>query len=94
MHRGTVARVRFEPTEGSEQAGVRPAVVVSPTVMNERSPVVLVAPVTSRKIERVFRFEAMMNHEACGLDQPTQAQVNQLRTIDKRRILGTYGGCG
>ena len=91
MRRGTVVRVRFDPTEGSEQAGVRPAVVLSPTLINERSPVVLVAPVTSKKTDRVFVFEAMLDHEFCGLDRPSKAQLNQLRTIDRRRILGTYG---
>lgn len=91
MRRGTVVRVRLDPTEGSEQAGVRPAVVVSPTIVNERSPIVIVAPITSKKTDRVFRFEAMLDHEACRLSQPSKAQLNQLRAIDRRRVLGTYG---
>lgn len=84
-------RVRLDPIEGSEQAGTRPAVVISPTFMNERSKVLLVAPVTSRKVDRVFDFEALLDHDACGLEMKSKALLNQLRTIDKRRIVGRYG---
>ena len=84
-------KVRLDPTEGSEQAGTRPAIVVSPTFMNERSNVLLVAPITSRKVDRVFEFEVLLDHEACGLEVASKALMNQLRTIDKRRIVGGYG---
>jgi mRNA interferase MazF len=89
--RGAVVRVRLDPTEGREQAGSRPAVVVSATVLNEQSDVLVVAPVTSKKTDRVFPFEAMLNHEACGLARPSKAMLNQIRTVSKGRVVGSYG---
>jgi mRNA interferase MazF len=91
MRRGTVVRVRLNPVLGSEQGGERPAIVISPTFMNERSSVVLVAPITSKKMERIYPFEARIDHSACGLSLPSKAMLNQIRTIDKERLSGEYG---
>ena len=89
--RGSVVRVRFDPTEGREQAGTRPAIVISAQVFNENMDVVVVAPITSKKLERVFPFEARVDHKALGLDLPSKAMLNQIRTVSKLRILGSYG---
>ena len=91
MRRGTVVRVRLDPVLGSEQGGERPAIVVSPTFINERSNVVLVAPITSKKMERVYPFEAKIDHLACGLTLPAKAMLNRIWTIDKTRLSGEYG---
>lgn len=91
IERGSVVLVRLEPTEGQEQAGTRPAVVVSAMALNERSNLLVVAPVTSKKIDRVFPFEALLNHETCGLKLPSKAMLNQTRAISKGRILSVYG---
>jgi mRNA interferase MazF len=89
--RGAVLRVRFDPAEGSEQAGTRPAVVVSPTFMNEKLDVIIVAAITSKKVDRIFVQEVLLDYEACGLLRPSKAMLHQLRAIDKRRVLGQYG---
>lgn len=52
--RGDVVRVRLDPIEGSEQGGERPALVLSPDLINEHSPVVLIAAITSQKTDRVY----------------------------------------
>jgi mRNA interferase MazF len=57
LRRGDVVRVQLSPVIGSEQAGARPALVISPDVINEHSPVILIAPLTSKKTERVYPFE-------------------------------------
>jgi mRNA interferase MazF len=90
-HRGDILRVRLDPVVGSEQAGERPVVVVSPDVLNEHSPVILVAPLTSRKTERVFSFEALIEPPEGGLKQRSKVMLTHLRGIDKRRITGRYG---
>ena len=51
LKRGDIVRVRLDPVEGSEQAGERPALVISPDVINEHSPVILIAALTSQKTE-------------------------------------------
>ena len=57
FRRGDIVRVRLDPTEGSEQGGVRPAVVLSPDLINASSPVILVAPLTTKKTDRLFRLK-------------------------------------
>jgi mRNA interferase MazF len=89
--RGEVVRVRLDPVQGSEQAGVRPALVISPDVVNEHSPVILVAAITSRKTDRVYPFEAKIEPPDGGLAQLSKVLLIHLRSIDKGRIVGTYG---
>jgi mRNA interferase MazF len=91
LRRGDVVRVRFDPTEGSEQAGMRPALIVSPDIVNEHAPVVLVAAITSRKTDRVYAFEARIDPPDGGLDLVSKVSALQMRGIDKRRIEGRYG---
>ena len=89
--RGAVVRVRLDLTEGREQAGTRPAIVVSARVFNENMDVLMVAPITSKKVDRVFPFEARVDYEALGLDLPSKAMMNQIHTVSKSRIVGFYG---
>ncbi|MBI2841920.1 MAG: type II toxin-antitoxin system PemK/MazF family toxin [Armatimonadetes bacterium] len=91
ISRGDVVRVRLSPAEGSEQGGERPAVVLSPDFINERSPVVIVAAVTSRKTDRVFPFEAAIEPPDGGLSIRSKVMLMQLRSVDKSRIVGRYG---
>ncbi|GIK33093.1 MAG: mRNA interferase [Armatimonadota bacterium] len=91
VRRGEIVRVRLDPGVGSEQAGERPALVISPDIMNEHSPVVVVASITSRKSERVYPFEALIEPPEGGLTRRSKAMLSQLRTIDKSRILSVYG---
>jgi len=91
IKRGSIVKVRLDPVEGSEQAGMRPAVVISATVLNETADVLVVAPITSKKTDRVFPFEAMLDHVACGLDLPSKAMLNQIRTVSKVRVVGSFG---
>jgi mRNA interferase MazF len=89
--RGDIVRVRFDPTEGSEQAGTRPALVISADLVNEYSPVILVASITSRKTERVYSFEALIEPPEGGLAATSKVSLIQIRGIDKRRIVSYYG---
>jgi len=89
--RGEIVRVRLDPVEGSEQAGERPALVISPDLVNRHSPVVIVAAVTSRKTSRVYPFEAVIEPPDGGLEVRSKVLLLHLRSIDRRRITGTYG---
>ncbi|MBX9989337.1 type II toxin-antitoxin system PemK/MazF family toxin [Phreatobacter oligotrophus] len=46
IHAGDVYWVDFDPTKGSEQAGARPALVISDVAYNRRSDLVIVCPIT------------------------------------------------
>lgn len=92
--RGEVVRVRLDPTVGSEQAGERPALVLSPDLINERSPVILIAAITSQKTERVYPFEALIEPPEGGLTQRSKVLLMQLRAVDKERLTGRSGKVG
>ena len=89
--RGDIVRVRLDPVEGSEQAGERPALVISPDVINEHSPVILIAALTSQKTERVYPFEVLVEPPEGGLTRRSKVLLMQLRAVDKRRVSGRYG---
>lgn len=91
LRRGDVVQVQLSPVIGSEQAGTRPALVISPDVINEHSPVVLIAPLTSKKTERVYPFEALIEPPEGGVRHRSKVMLTHLRGIDKRRITNIYG---
>lgn len=94
ISRGDIVRVRLDPVEGSEQGGERPSLIISPDVINERSPVVLVAGITSKKTDRVYPFDVLVEPPEGGLTQRSKIQLLQLRAVDKCRITGCYGTVG
>ncbi len=89
--RGNIVRVRLDPIEGSEQAGERPALVVSPDIINQNSPIILIASITSQKTERVYPFEVLIEPPEGGLKYRSKVMLMHLRSIDKQRLTGHYG---
>ena len=87
-----VVRADFEPVRGSEQAGVRPALIISSEAVNAVLPVVTVLPLTTRKNERrIYPTEALISAGEAGLPAESVALAYQIRTISKTRLLGSYG---
>ena len=91
LRRGQLLQLRLDPAEGSEQGGVRPVVVVSSQHVNDRSPVIVVASLTTKKTERVYPFEVLVEAGEGGLLQRSKIMFMQLRSVDKGRIVGSYG---
>src|SRR3989339_1417318 len=84
--RGDIVWIDFSPTKGHEQAGLRPAVVISPTKYNSFSGLVLVCPVTSKRKD--YFFEVQIE----GLKEKSFILADQIRTFDiKERIKKTTG---
>lgn len=81
MKRGEIYLVDFDPVVGSEQGGVRPALIVQNDMGNEHSTTVIVAPITSK-------LKALPTHVYVGkaLAYPSQVQLEQIRTVDKIRV--------
>jgi mRNA interferase MazF len=86
-----VVRVRLDPVEGSEQSGERPALVLSPDIINQHCPVILVASLTSQKTSRVYPYEVLVEPPEGGLKLRSKVLLMDLRSIDKRRLTGRYG---
>lgn len=91
LSRGDVVRVRLDPVEGSEQAGERPALIISPTVIIKHSSVILVAAITSKKTDRLHPFETLIVPPEGGLLMKSKVMLTQMRSIDKSRITRRYG---
>jgi mRNA interferase MazF len=90
LQRGDIVLVSLDPVRGSEQGGNRPALVVSPELINRNSPVVLVAAITSKKTDRIYPFEVLI--DAAGvLAQRSKAMLMQMRAVDRSRIVSRVG---
>lgn len=87
MRRGEVYDVRLDPTEGSEQAGFRPVVIVSRDAINAASPVVIAVPCTTyRPGRRVYPSQVVLHAPDGGLDVDSVALGEQMRALAKSRL--------
>ncbi len=91
LRRGDIVRVRLDPVEGSEQGGDRPGLILSPDLINQHSPVILVAAITSKKTDKVYPFEAIIEPSPRTLPQRSKVLLMHLRSLDARRVIGHYG---
>lgn len=87
--RGSVYLVNFDPTIGAETKKTRPAVIMSNDVANQYSPIVIVVAITGRG-ESKFD-EILIKPPEGGLTKPSVIQPNQIRSIDKRRLVKKLG---
>ncbi len=83
--------VELDPTVGHEQRGIRPCVIVSdPDVIgNQRFPLICVVPVTGTSGQGLL-YPALAPGRS-GLTKTSFALIDQLRSIDKRRIRRVFG---
>ncbi|MBP3684985.1 MAG: type II toxin-antitoxin system PemK/MazF family toxin [Oscillospiraceae bacterium] len=79
---------------GSEQGGVRPVLVIQNDIGNRHSPTVIVAAITSRIKHRHQPTHVHLDGRQCGLPNDSTIMLEQLRTLDKQRLLGYIGSIG
>lgn len=91
IKRGDILLVNFEPVKGREQGRVRPAVVIQNNILNENSPLTIVAPITSKIYLKEYPTNVFIQKEESVLDRDSTILLNQIRTIDKRRIIKRLG---
>jgi len=91
LSRGDVVLCDLSPVVGTEQAGVRPVVIVQIDRANAVSPHTIIVPFTT-KIRRVLLpSHAFVPAGVGGLRQDSVALCEQTRVIDKRRIIKVLG---
>jgi len=84
--RGDIVWIDFDPTKGHEQAGLRPAIVISPSKYNSMTGLALVCPITRK--QKGYFFEVAID----GPESESYALVDQIRSIDiKERIIKKSG---
>jgi len=91
IKRGDIWLVGLDPTIGHEIKKSRPAVIIQNDLGNKFSPITIIAPLTSQKLENVYPMEVLITKKNSGLDKDSKALLNQIRAIDKRRLLKKLG---
>ena len=92
MLRGDVYLAVFDPVMGSEQAGTRPAVIVSRDAINLRTAIVVVAPLTGLEHkERIYPSQVILKAGAGGLTKDSVVLGEQVRVLSKRRLRRRMG---
>lgn len=95
MLRGEVFWFEPDPVRGSEQAGRRPALVVSRDAINRFSPVVVVVPLTTYRGQALYPSDVLVRAPEGGLSRDSVALGLHIRAIAKERLgrpLGRLGG--
>jgi len=92
VRRGNVVIVELDPTQGSEQRGTRPCLVVQTDVGNANAPTTIVVPFTTSFGEQLYPFEVLVPAEECALREDSIALCSQIRTISiEHRISENLG---
>lgn len=84
--RGDVYFADLSPVIGSEQGGFRPVLVVQNDIGNKYSPTVIISAITSQIQKARLPTHVELPAHLCGLERDSVALLEQVRTIDKRRL--------
>ncbi|MBS5661157.1 MAG: type II toxin-antitoxin system PemK/MazF family toxin [Clostridiales bacterium] len=91
VRRGEIYYADLSPVVGSEQGGVRPVLIVQNDVGNKYSPTVIAAAITSQKEKSKLPTHIEINAQNCGLAKNSVVLLEQIRTIDKKRLKERMG---
>ncbi len=81
--------VNFSPGRGSEQRGLRPALIIQNDVGNQYAATTIIAAITSRI--RIYPVTVSLGKGEGGLRQPSMVNLAQMITIDKSRLRRRLG---
>ena len=91
VRRGEIYYADLSPVVGSEQGGVRPVVIVQNNIGNKYSPTVIAAAITSQINKAKLPTHIEISREEFGLQKDSVILLEQIRTIDKRRLKEKMG---
>ncbi|MDR3344944.1 MAG: type II toxin-antitoxin system PemK/MazF family toxin [Oscillospiraceae bacterium] len=90
INRGDLYYADLNPVVGSEQGGIRPVLIIQNDVGNKHSPTVIIAAITSKAMKTTLPTHCILSAHA-GLDRDSVVLLEQIRTIDKRRLKDHVG---
>lgn len=88
---GDIYDVNLDPVIGSEIGKCRPALIVSNDINNEFSQTVTVLPITGQPGKKQYPFEVLVPGGIAGLKVNSRIKANQIRTLDKQRLVNFRG---
>ncbi len=92
VKRGDIFYADLSPVVGSEQGGVRPVLIIQNDTGNRYSPTVIAAAITSQTGKaRLPTHIELPVEEDCGLTKDSVVLLEQVRTLDKRRLREKMG---
>ena len=91
VKRGDLFYADLSPVVGSEQGGIRPVLVVQNDVGNKYSPTIIAAAVTSQINKAKMPTHIEISAETYGLVKDSVILMEQIRTIDKKRLKEKIG---
>ena len=91
VKRGDIYYADLSPVIGSEQGGIRPVLVVQNDVGNKYSPTVIAASITSQINKAKLPTHIEVNAQMYGLSKDSVILLEQVRTIDKKRLKEKIG---
>lgn len=91
VKRGDIYYADLSPVVGSEQGGVRPVLIIQNDVGNKYSPTVIAAAITSRMGKTKLPTHIDVYAERAGLARDSVVLLEQVRTLDKRRLREKMG---
>jgi len=94
IRRGEVHIAALDPVVGKEISKTRPVVVVSNDMNNRYSGTVTVLPVTSGNLDKIYPFEVFLPKGSGNLPKDSKVKADQIRTLDKARLVKLIGRFG
>ena len=91
VKRGEIYYADLSPVVGSEQGGVRPVLIVQNDTGNRHSPTVIAAAITSQMGKAKLPTHIEVAAQCCGLPKDSVILLEQIRTLDKRRLREKMG---
>ena len=91
VRRGEIYYADLSPVVGSEQGGMRPVLIVQNDVGNRYSPTVIAAAITSQQNKARLPTHIEIEARTYGLSKNSVVLLEQMRTLDKRRLREKMG---
>ncbi len=91
VKRGDIYYADLSPVVGSEQGGLRPVLIIQNDIGNRYSPTVIAAAITSRMSKTHLPTHIDIYAEKAGLAKDSVVLLEQIRTLDKRRLKEKMG---
>jgi mRNA interferase MazF len=94
IKRGDICIVALHPVVGKEISKTRPAIIVSNDKNNAFSGTVTILPITSKNLKKIYPFEVFLPKGSGNLPKDSKVKADQIRTLDKSRIVSILGKLG
>ena len=91
IKRGNIHLAALDPVARAEIIRTHQVVVISNDQNNQFSNTVTVLPLTSQKVAKIYPFEAFLSKGQGGLAKDAKVKADQVRTIDKKRLVALVG---